>query len=132
MHLRKLTNKTEPFKWTRQCQQEFSRLQKLLCDSVLLTYYNTELPTYVIVDAHRSGLSEVLAQGESIQTAKMVSCASRSTTPVERRYHQLDLEALAVDFGLRRFRQYLVGGPQATVVTDHKPLVSIFKETRRG
>ena len=132
VHLRKLTNKSMRFKWTRQCQQEFLRLQGLLCESILLTYYDTELPTFVIVDAHRSGLSAILAQGESIQTAKMVSCASRATTPVERRYHQLDLEALAVDFGLRRFRQYLVGGPQATVVTDHKPLVSIFKETRRG
>ena len=62
----------------------------------------------------------------------MVSCVSRATTPVERRYNQLDLEALAIDFGLRRFRQYLVGGPQSTVVTDHKPLVSIFKDIRRG
>ena len=43
-----------------------------------------------------------------------------------------DLEALAIDFGLRRFRQYLVGGPQSVVVTDHKPLVSIFRNTRQG
>ena len=62
----------------------------------------------------------------------MVSCTSRATTPVERRYYQLDLEALAVDFGLCCFRQYIVGGPEVTVVTDHNPLVSIFRETRQG
>ena len=94
--------------------------------------FDTSLPTYVIVDANRTGLSAVLAQGSSVETAKLVSCASRATTPVERRYNQLELEALAVDFELRRFRQYVVGGPGCTVVTDHKPLVSIFKHTRKG
>ena len=132
VHLRELTKKTVRFKWTDECQKEFKRLQGLLCEAALLTYFDTDLPTYVLVDAHRTGLSAILAQGDSPATAKMVSCASRATTPVERRYHQLDLEALAVDFGLRRFRHYLVGGPQVTVVTDHKPLVSIFRNTRRG
>ena len=132
VHLREMTKKNVRFRWNKQCQKEFEKLRGLLCDSTLLTYFDTGLPTFVIVDAHKSGLSAILAQGESVETAKMISCASRATTAVERRYHQLDLEALAVDFGLRRFRQYLVGGPQCTVVTDHKPLISIFKYTRRG
>jgi len=51
---------------------------------------------------------------------------------VEARYPQLDIEALAIDFGLRRFRFYIVGGPQATIITDHKPLESIFKNIRKG
>ena len=132
VHLRELTQQARKFKWTKKCQEEFERLRELLSDRALLNYFDTQLPTYIIVDAHRSGLSAILAQGDSVEQAKMISCASRATTPVERRYHQLDLEALAVDFGLRRFRQYIVGGPQVVVVTDHKPLVSIFRETRRG
>ena len=110
VHLRELTKSDVRFKWTEKCQNEFARLQGLLCDATLLTFFDTSLPTFILVDAHQSGLSAVLAQGDSPATAKMVSCASRATTPVERRYHQLDLEALAVDFGLRRFRHYLVGG----------------------
>ena len=132
VNLRELTKRDVRFKWNKKCQKEFERLRGLLCENTLLTYFDTNLPTFVVVDAHKSGLCAILAQGKSAATAKMVSCVSRATTPVERRYNQLDLEALAIDFGLRRFRQYLVGGPQATVVTDHKPLVSIFKETRRG
>ena len=131
-HLRELTQKNVRFKWTKKCQAEFERLKNLLCENALLTYYDISLPTYIMVDAHKTGISAILAQGPTIQTAKIVSCASRATSPVERRYPQLDLEALAVDFGLRRFRQYVVGGPQVTVVTDHKPLVSIFRDTRRG
>ena len=42
-------------------------------------------------------------------------------------YPQLDLEEISLDFGLRRFCQYLVGSPNVIItVTDHKPLCSIF------
>lgn len=58
--------------------------------------------------------------------------ASRSTSATEKKYPQLDLEALAVDFGLRRFRPYLIGNPEVTVHTDHKPLTSVFRDTRLG
>ena len=45
----------------------------------------------------------------------------------------LDLEALVVDFGLRRFRNYLIGAPDTiTVITDHKPLCPIFNGNRSG
>ena len=131
-HLRNMTKKSVRFRWDKTCQQEFDRLKGLLCENALLTYFDTGLPTFVIVDAHRTGLSAILAQGDSLDSVRIVSCASRATSPVERRYHQLDLEALAIDFGLRRFRNYLAGGPQCTVVTDHKPLVSIFKSVRQG
>lgn len=47
-------------------------------------------------------------------------------------YSQLDLEALAVDFGLWRFKQYLVGNPAITVFTDHIPLVVVCKNSWHG
>ena len=40
---------------------------------------------------------------------------------------------MAVDFALRRFRQYLVGAPNpAIIVTDHQPLLSVFNGRRSG
>ena len=52
---------------------------------------------------------------------------------MERRYPQIDLESLAVDYGLRRFRFFFVGAPEITIViTDHKPLEAIFKDSRTG
>ena len=40
---------------------------------------------------------------------------------------------MAVDFALRRFKQYLVGAPNSiTIVTDHHPLLSIFNGKRTG
>ena len=40
---------------------------------------------------------------------------------------------MSIDFGLRRFRDFTVGSPnKITIVTDHKPLCSIFNGNRRG
>ena len=97
-----------------------------------MRHFDPTLPTFISVDAHNSGLSAILQQGNSLEEAKPILLASRATTAVEARYPQLDLEALAIDFALRRFRYYLIGGPQVTVITDHKPLISIFANIRLG
>ena len=83
------------------------------------------------VDAHQTGLSSILMQGSSMKDAKPVAFASKATTPVKFRYPKLDLEALAVDFGLKQFR-YIVGGSEVPVITYHKPLFSIFSDIRKG
>ena len=131
-HLRALTKKNVHFAWSKECQQEFADLRTALTDKVTLSHFDVEKPVTIFVDAHRSGLSAILAQGTDGGGNQVVACASRATTPVERRYPQIDLESMAIDFALRRYRQFLVGGPKATVITDHKPLVSIFASTRKG
>ena len=97
-------------------------LKEKLTEEMLMTHFDPNKET-ILVGAHRSGLSAILMQGATLDKAKQFACASRATTQIEQRYPQLDLEALAVDFGLRRFRYYCVGGPPVTIVTDHKPLL---------
>ena len=131
-NLRELTKKTSNFKWTNECNTEFKKLKELLYEDSLLRYFNPDLRTFIFVDAHKTGLSAILAQGTTAEDSQIVTCASRATTPIERQYPHLDLEALSIDFALRRFRQYVVGSPEVQIMTDHRPLVSIFKSTRRG
>ena len=75
----------------------------------------------------------MLAQGDDITSTKSVAFASRTTSQAESRYPQLDLEAMSINFGLRRFRDFTVGSPnKITIVIDHKPVCSVFNGNRRG
>ena len=62
----------------------------------------------------------MLTQGNMMGGAKPIAFASRTTTKAEHKYPKLDLEARAVDFCLRRFRDYIVG--EVSGIADHKPL----------
>ena len=84
-------------------------------------------PIYIFSDAHVTGLGAMLGQGDDNGSIKPVAFASRTTNKAERNYLQKDLEAMGLDFGLRRFRKYLVGAPDTMkLITDHKPLLPVF------
>ena len=131
--LRHLTKDKIHFKWEEKHQQAFEYLLKSFKNDVSLRYFDPTLPIYISTDAHVSGLAATLLQGKSRQTAKPVAFVSRRTTTAESRYPQIDLEAMGVDFGLRRFRNYILGAPQTvTISTDHKPLLAVFNGNRSG
>lgn len=132
IHIRKLLKKDTDFRWTRSCQQEFDIIKSEFSKDIMLRHFDPDLPTEIHVDAHISGLSAMLIQTGKSGEKHIAGVASRATTPVETRYPQIDLESLAIDFGLRRYRFYIAGGPQVKVITDHKPLPSIFKSLRKG
>ena len=58
-------------------------------------------------------------------TERPIAFASRSLTKAEKGYSQIDKEALALYWGVLKFHTYSYGR-HFTLVTDHKPLVSIL------
>ena len=54
-----------------------------------------------------------------------VQFASKTLTSAQKGYATIDKKALAVMFGVARFREYLLGG-RFQIRTDHKPLVKIL------
>ena len=54
--------------------------------------------------------------------------ASRSLTPTEVQYPQIEKELLAIAFGMEKFETYL-SGRKVLVESDHKPLEAIFKKS---
>ena len=52
--------------------------------------------------------------------------ASRTLTPTERGYAQIEKECLAIVFSCERFNQYIFGRESISIQSDHKPLEAIF------
>ncbi|RXN04788.1 crumbs -like protein [Labeo rohita] len=74
------------------------------------------------VDTSKSGLGTVL-----LQDSKPVANASKSLTPTEENYGQIEKELYAVVFGCKRFHMY-VYGRKVVVEFDHKPLEPILRK----
>ena len=121
--LRGLTKANSRFKLNQNHQQCFIKMINAFRASTLLIYFDMNKTTFIFTDAHVTGLGAMLAQGTCIQDAKPVLISSRTTTKAEQRYPQIDLEAMAIDFSLRRYHQYIAGsGKSVIMVTDHMPL----------
>ena len=125
----RLTHKGTPFFWTDTHQRAFDRLCQQLGDAAALAYYDKDAPTQVIAGASPVGLGAVLVQEQNGQR-RAVCYASRTLTPVERRYSQADKEALALVWSCDRFHQFLYG-MDFELVTDHKTLQTIYSPTSK-
>jgi hypothetical protein len=130
--LREITKRGIHFRWQDKHQKCFEELVKEFRKDTLMRYFDMAKPIYIFTDAHITGLGAMLAQGDDAKSAKPVAFASRTTNKAESNYPQIDLEAMGLDFGLRRFRNYLVGAHSVKLVTDHKPLLPIFNGNRKG
>ncbi len=126
--LRDLTRKNVRWSWTREQQKSF---EENLRKTALLNYYDPNLKTEVVCDGSPVGISATLVQYDAkTQKLRVVTCASRSLTDVERRYGQIERESLAIQYGCLRNEIYLLGR-EFEVITDHKPLVSLYTSPRR-
>ena len=92
-------------------------------DSSALAHYDPAKPIRLAC------VSAVISQLESNGKERPVEFASRSLNKVERGYAQIEREALALIFGVRKFHQYLYG-QMFTLQTDHKLLMTILGPTQ--
>ena len=124
-----LLQKKKKWSWGANEEEAFQAVKKLLQSSRVLVHFDPSLPLILSCDASPYGLGAVLSHKMPNGEERPVGFASRTLTATELKYSQLDKEALAIVFGVKKYHSYLYGR-QFVLKTDHKPLTHIFKETR--
>ena len=115
-----LAEKGRAFAWSAECGEAFSKLKELLTQSPILAFPHAEGQLILDTDASNTGLGVVLAQEQAGQE-RVLAYGSRTLSKPERNYCVTRRELLAIVFGLRKFRHYLIGRP-VRVRTDHSSL----------
>lgn len=127
--LHHLTKKDVKFAWTIDQATAFKKSKDLLKSSNVLVHFDQTKELILACDASPYGVGAVLSQIMEDKMEHPVAFASRTLSSAEGNYSQLDKEALSIIFGVKHFHQYLYGR-KFTIVTDHKPLLSLFSEKK--
>ena len=125
--LYKLLRNSEPWWWDKEQQVAFDKIKEMLIALNLLVHFDENKPLMLSCDASLYGVGAVLSHLMDNQSDKPIAYASCSLSTVERKYSQLDKEALAILFGVSKFHHYLYGR-HFIIYSDHKPLMHIFNQ----
>ena len=101
--LHQLLRKDVRWKWGEAEEDAFQRSKKELLASPVLVHYDPRRELLLACDTSPYGVGAVLSQRMEDGTEHPVAFASRSLSPAEKGYSQLDREGLAIIFGVKRF-----------------------------
>jgi hypothetical protein len=124
-----LIKKDTEFVWNTTCETAFQRIKAELVSAKVLVHYNPKLPLVLATDASPYGLGVVLSHIMPDQSERPIAFGSRTLTKSEANYSQIDKEATAIFWGLKRYFQFCYGR-KFTLITDHQALTSIFHPTK--
>ena len=124
--LRKLTKKNVPFILTEVHEQALRDFKNAIV-KYAMAYFNKDWTTRLVIDASPKGLGMIHTQFNPRDPSQksIVEFKSRTLTPVESRYHQTELEALALVWAVEK-RHYYVYNADFEVVTDNKAVELLY------
>ena len=103
--------------------------KSILDEANFLIHYDREKTLSLACDASPYGLGAVLLHQVPDSSEKPITFASRTLPKTERNYSQIEKEALAIAYAVKKFHQYLLGR-HFFLYTDHKPLLGLLSELK--
>lgn len=128
--LHQLLNSGIKWEWDTKCEEAFAKSKKLLLKNNVLMPFDPRLDIIVTCDSSKYGVGAVMAHvlPDGV-TERPIAFASRTLTKCEAKYAQIEKEALALVFAVKKFHVFLYGR-RFKLVTDHRALVFIFNSTK--
>ena len=123
--LHELTQKGRPFLWSEKQQLAFEQLKDRLTNAPVLSSPTDEGKYWLDTDMSNAALGAVLQQEQNGEL-KVIAYASRVLSPAEQKYCVTRKELLAVIYGLKQFRHFLLINPFVLRV-DHSALTSLMR-----
>ena len=117
-----LTRKETKFYWGKQEEEAFRKVQDNISSEKTMAFFEPSKPTILRTEASfNEGLSAALLQktDRGVQPAHFIS---RTMTGTEKRYSQIEKDALAIKWAKEGLRIYLLGAPRFRTVTAYKTL----------
>lgn len=111
--------------WGAYQKEAFEKSKKLLLQSPTLAHFDYNKEISIQADASSYGLGACLMQTANGKT-EVVAYASRLLSETERRYAQIEREALALAWAADKFAQYITG-INFLFQTDHRPLIQVLQ-----
>lgn len=123
--IRELLRNDNQFLWTEKHQSDFHALKLELASRPVLAKFSTSRQTRISADSSQYGLGAVLEQLHENDIWRPVYYCSKSLSDSEKKYAQIEKEALAVTWACERLEQFILGS-RFEIFTDHKPLTVIL------
>lgn len=128
MHpLYNLLQKDVEYEWSAECQKAFELMKTEICSDKVLVHFNPKLPIILTTDACNTAIAGILSHKFEDGSKRPIAYVSRALNKAELNYSTIEKEALAIVFSVTKLRQYLLG-THFKLLTDHRPLVTIFGE----
>ena len=121
-----LTRKNSKFAWKKEQESAFDNLREELINYQQLMCPDVNKPFTIFTDASNEAIGAVLMQQINGEL-HTVSMRSRCLKGSERNYSTYEKELLAIHDAFMNWRYYLDGNV-CTLMTDHNPLVHLFKQ----
>ena len=98
-----LLHQDTPWAWNKRGEEAFQAAKKFLILADVLVHFDPDLPLLLACDASSYGIGAVLSHRMKDGSECPIAFVSRSLSEAERKYSQIEREALACVFGVTKF-----------------------------
>jgi hypothetical protein len=127
--LYRLLHQDTVWHWKNEEEMAFTKSKEIITSDSVLVHFDPSLDLILACDASSYGIGAVLAHKLPNGTERPIAFASRTLSDTEKKYAQIEKEGLACVYGVKKFHSF-VYGRHFTMVTDHKPLLTLFDGNR--